>query len=294
MRQSRTVPTDHKNWLRAQHQPATIVELQTLLDEFGHDYNTRRPHRSLRHSATPAVAYTTRPKAAPGADGIDDPHWRVRHDRVDMSGKITLRHQGRMFKIGIGRHLARTPVVCLVKDLDIRIIAAATGEILRTLTLNTTRTYQPTGKPVGAPRNRSIRTPETGVRMCGCLATSPCGAGGNRTPVHQPVNEPATTIPGIASDAETPTGRLSARGGPRSVFPESQRSFLPSMVFPIVIPHFCCRAVMDWPRAAFLLTMTLHSSDRNQAARANCSSAILWFPRLTSLRNSGRKLEQRY
>jgi hypothetical protein len=101
------------------------------------------------------------------------------------------------------------------------------------------------------------------------------GAGGNRTPVHQPVIEPATTIPGIATDAVTPTGRLSARGGPRSVFPVSQRSFSPSAVFPAVIPHFCCRAVMDWPRATFLLTMTLRSLDVNQAARANCSSAIL-------------------
>ncbi len=30
------------------------------------------------------------------------------------------------------------------------------------------------------------------------------------------------------------------------------------MVFPMVIPHFCCRAVVEWPRATFLLTMTLH------------------------------------
>ena len=102
------------------------------------------------------------------------------------------------------------------------------------------------------------------------------GAGGNRTPVHQPVDELATTIPDVATDAVTPTGRLSARGGPRSVFPECQRSFSPSAVFPAVIPHFCCRAVMDWPRATFLLTMTLRSLDVNQAARANClGSAIL-------------------
>jgi hypothetical protein len=36
--------------------------------------------------------------------------------------------------------------------------------------------------------------------------------------------------------------------------------------------------VMDWPRATFLLTMTLRSLDVNQAARANCSSAILVVP----------------
>ena len=81
------------------------------------------------------------------------------------------------------------------------------------------------------------------------------GAGGNRTPVPQPMDELATTIPGIDSNAETPTGRLSAQGEPRSVFPESQQSFPLAMVFPIVIPHFCCRAVVERPRATFLLTM---------------------------------------
>ena len=134
--------------------------------------------------------------------------------------------------------------------------------------------------PPEAPRtskNPTNQTLNAGPDRPRCLATSHRGAGGNRTPVHQPVNEPATTIPGIATDAVTPTGRLSARGGPRTVFPASQRTLSPSAVFPAVIPHFCCRAVMEWPRATFLLTMTLHSPE-NQAARANCSSAILVVP----------------
>lgn len=55
-----------KNWLHAQdNQPATIAELQTMLDQFRTEYNTRRPHRSLKHRTTPAAAYTTRPKAKP-------------------------------------------------------------------------------------------------------------------------------------------------------------------------------------------------------------------------------------
>jgi hypothetical protein len=37
----------------------------------------------------------------------------------------------------------------LVADLDIRIVHAATGEILRHLTLDPARDYQPTGKPPG-------------------------------------------------------------------------------------------------------------------------------------------------
>ena len=102
-----------------------------------------------------------------------------------------------------------------------------------------------------------------------------CGAGGNRTPVHQPVNEPATTIPVLEADAASPAGRLTADGGQRPVFPGCQPSFRPSVVFPTVIPRFCCRAAVDRPRAAFLLTMSLRSPE-DQAARANCSSAILF------------------
>ena len=44
----------------------------------------------------------------------------------------------------------------LIIDLDIRIIHAATGELLRHLTLNPTRTYQPTG----TPRTPKRQTPE--------------------------------------------------------------------------------------------------------------------------------------
>lgn len=125
-----------------------IHELHTLLDAFVDEYNTRRPHRSLPHRATPATAYTTRPKATPG-DRSHDSHDRVRHDRVDKAGKITLRHQGRLYSIGIGRTHSRTRVIVLVHDLDIRVINAATGEVLRHLTLDPTRRYQPTGQPPG-------------------------------------------------------------------------------------------------------------------------------------------------
>jgi transposase InsO family protein len=140
-----------KNWLRAQHhQPATIEQLQRLLDRFVVDYNQHRPHRSLPHRATPATAYTARPKAGPG-DRSADSHDRVRTDRVDTSGKITLRHHGQLYSIGIGRTHARTRVLLLVQDLDIRIIDAATGELLRELILDTSKRYQGTGQPPGPP-----------------------------------------------------------------------------------------------------------------------------------------------
>ena len=141
-----------KKWLRTQpDQPATIADLQILVDAFAEEYNHRRPHRSLEHRATPATIYTSRPKATPG-DRTDDTHDRIRHDRVDKSGKITLRHGGTLYSIGIGRTHARTRVIVLVQDLNIRIIDAATGELLRELTLDPTRDYQPTGRPPGPTR----------------------------------------------------------------------------------------------------------------------------------------------
>jgi transposase InsO family protein len=141
-----------KRWLRAQPaQPATLTDLQALLDRFVQHYNTRRPHRSLPGHTTPTVAYTSRPKATP-SHRANDTHWRIRHDHVDTSGKVTLRHNGHLHHIGIGRTHTRTPILLLVADLDIRIIHATTGELLRHLTLDPTRNYQPTKPPPPKPQ----------------------------------------------------------------------------------------------------------------------------------------------
>ena len=106
-----------KKWLRAQHpQPATITQLQGLLDAFTTAYNTERPHRSLPQRATPATAYATRPKAGPG-DRSADAHDRVRHDKISRAGNVTLRTGGRLHHIGIGRTYAGTYVLLLIQDL---------------------------------------------------------------------------------------------------------------------------------------------------------------------------------
>jgi hypothetical protein len=148
-----------KNWLRAQpNQPVTVAELQALLDVFVELYNHRRPHRSLPGRTTPAAAYQLRPKAGPG-DRSNDTHWRVRHDRVDKTGRVTLRHNGRLHHIGLGYEHARTRVVMLVADRHVRVIDATTGELLRDLTLDTTRDYQALGRPPG-PQPRKRQQPE--------------------------------------------------------------------------------------------------------------------------------------
>jgi hypothetical protein len=142
-----------KKWLTAQPaQPADLAGLQALLDTFTSYYNHQRPHRSLPHRATPATAYAARPRAAPGTGTP------ASHDRVRADGKLTLRHAGRLYHIGIGRTHARTPVLMLVQDLHIRVINAATGELIRELTLDPDRDYQPTGRPPGPPPGRPRKT----------------------------------------------------------------------------------------------------------------------------------------
>ena len=133
-----------KNWLRSQpDQPATIGELQNLLDQFRAEYNQQRPHRSLPHRATPATLYDTMAKAVPAPSRDTDTHDRIRHDIVDKSGTVTLRVHGRLRHIGIGRTHKGTHVILLVQDLDVRVINAITGELLRELTIDPSKDYQP-------------------------------------------------------------------------------------------------------------------------------------------------------
>ena len=141
-----------KKWLTARPRATTITALQTQLDEFLTEYNHHRPHRSLPQHATPNTAYTTRPKANPA--NRSDTHNRVRRDRVDNTGALSLRLAGRLHHIGVGRTHARTRVLMLIQDLNVRIINAATGELIRELTIDPTRDYQPRGVRPGPPKKK--------------------------------------------------------------------------------------------------------------------------------------------
>jgi transposase InsO family protein len=134
-----------KKWLDHQPRPATVRQLQGLLDRFRDYYNTIRPHRALARR-TPQQAYTARPKAVPTATPIDTGHYRVRHDRIDPSGVITLRYNSRLHHIGLGRRHAGTRVLVLAHDRHIRVLTTD-GGLLRELTLDPTRDYQPQARP---------------------------------------------------------------------------------------------------------------------------------------------------
>ena len=133
-----------KRFLRAQQTARTLRELQAQLDWFRDYYNTVRPHRALGRR-TPATAFDARPKAGPSLPGVVMPaHYRIRRDRIDSVGRITLRHNSRLHHIGLGRRLSGVRVLVLVADLEVRVITED-GELLRELTLDPTRDYQPQG-----------------------------------------------------------------------------------------------------------------------------------------------------
>ena len=117
-----------KRWLRAQPPAGTITDPQAQIDDFTSTHNNHRPHRSINR-AVPAAIYMRLPKAQPSPDGAPTP-WRIRHDRIDATGTVTLRHNGRLHHIGIGRRHAHTTILMIVNNLNIHIINPTTGELL--------------------------------------------------------------------------------------------------------------------------------------------------------------------
>jgi transposase InsO family protein len=134
-----------KKWLAKQPAPTSVSELQAQLDRFAAYYNTVRPHRAIGRR-TPAEAFAGRPKATPSGPRLAvPPHYRVRRDKVDITGVITLRHNSRLHHIGLGRGLIGTRVLALVDGLHVRVLTEE-GELLRDLVLDPTRDYQPHGR----------------------------------------------------------------------------------------------------------------------------------------------------
>jgi hypothetical protein len=135
-----------KRYLAKQPPANGLPELQAQLDTFVHYYNDIRPHRAL-HGRTPLQAYNTRIKAKPTNNASQAPtHFRVRQDKVDKTGKVSLRYHSKLYKIGLGRAHKGRPIKLLITDQQIRVIDLQ-GQLIRELTLDPTRNYQPLTEP---------------------------------------------------------------------------------------------------------------------------------------------------
>jgi transposase InsO family protein len=129
-----------KRYLAKQQPAQTLGALQEQLDSFVHYYNDIRPHRALGKQ-TPLQAYSARVKAGP-AGASASTYFRVRQDKVDMAGKVSLRYGSKLYKIGLGRSHKGRVIKLLIADQNIRVIDSE-GRLIRELTLDPSRTYQP-------------------------------------------------------------------------------------------------------------------------------------------------------
>ncbi|HLD77518.1 MAG TPA: IS481 family transposase [archaeon] len=127
-----------KRYLAKRPRAASIAELQAQLDTFRSYYDQRRPHRALS-GRTPLAAFHARIKARP-AEGGAITRFRVRHDRVDVSGRVTLRHRSILRHIYIGRAHSRAPIRLLIAGDQVRIIKED-GSLLRELKLDADSRY---------------------------------------------------------------------------------------------------------------------------------------------------------
>lgn len=130
-----------ERWLAADGLVDTIDELNEQLVRFTHVYNTQRPHRAIGRR-TPETAYQATAKAQPLLE-VGEQIWRIRYDRIDAYGKISLRFAGKLRHLGIGRAYARQRVILLVHDRDTMVIERGTGTIIAEHTIDIEKNYQP-------------------------------------------------------------------------------------------------------------------------------------------------------
>jgi hypothetical protein len=128
-----------KFWLAQQPKAKTIGDLQTQLDKFRNIYNTQRPHTSLNRQ-TPHHVYHDTIKAKPIV-GVLEEHFRVRYDRIDTTGKVTLRRAGEMHKLGVGRAHAGERVILLVDQTTVTVTHQHSGEVLGDYDIEPTKKY---------------------------------------------------------------------------------------------------------------------------------------------------------
>ena len=144
-----------KKWLRAQPDPADHARRPPGAPRPASATSTTTADRTARSpTAPPRPPPTTPARRPPPAPSGHDTHDRVRHDKINKAGTVTLRIAGQLRHIGIGRTYAGTYVILLVQDLDVRVVHAATGELLRELTIDPRRDYQPTGRPPGPTKKK--------------------------------------------------------------------------------------------------------------------------------------------
>jgi transposase InsO family protein len=133
-----------KKWLRRQRLAADLTELQTQLDTFVAYYNQQRPHRGIGRR-TPAEAWAATPPAINLGVALPAPT-QATTVVVDNRGILRV---GR-YRIAIGVQWAHQKA--RVHHDDTHAAVFIDHKLVRALTLDPTKSYQPSGLPRGGTR----------------------------------------------------------------------------------------------------------------------------------------------
>ena len=128
-----------KRFLQRQAPAQNLALLQLQLDAFRVYYNQQRPHRSV-DGRTPFQAYQARLKASPSL-APSAVQYRVRRDKLDGGGRVTVRYLGRLRHLYVSYKHKRLPVTLLIAGPHLQVVAED-GAILKELTLNADLNYQ--------------------------------------------------------------------------------------------------------------------------------------------------------
>ena len=134
-----------KRFLAAHDPPASVGQLQALIDRFVTLYNHHRPHRGIGR-AIPALVWADTPKSGPASHGLDTPT-RIYHGTVTKTGVIDVgkhHHQPgqdrRPSMIQLGSAHRGKPATVVITGTACHIFSS--GHLIRRLTLDPTRRYQ--------------------------------------------------------------------------------------------------------------------------------------------------------
>lgn len=133
-----------KRWLAAHPPAATLAELQSLLDAYDVLFNTDRPHQGI-NGLTPAERYAASAKAVPAPGPLPPPVSHIER-QVRASGRVDL---GNRFSVCLGHEWTGATVTVVRDDLDVAILHE--GQLIKRLTIDTSRKSQASGLKRGRP-----------------------------------------------------------------------------------------------------------------------------------------------
>ncbi len=136
-----------KRWLALQPLAHTTAELQAQLDAWLLFYNHQRPHRALG-GATPAERWAATPPDHPGPPITEARRAELR--RVNSVGSLSWDRT----IIGVGREYAGRQLLVIGRHHHVAIFSE--HGLVRRLTIDPTRRYQPTGQSPGRRTHKPL------------------------------------------------------------------------------------------------------------------------------------------